>query len=737
MPLFALSQVTNQGNPISWKVQPDNLDQVILPDFDLKKIQEEDKERDAKGDSAWRFGYEHQVDISLETHGSWTNLSDGSRFWLLNIKSKDAKTMNFIFDEFYLPKGGKLYFYNADQSDLLGAYTHSQNREDMIFGSWLVDGDDIYIEYFEPANKIGKGQLHIDRAVHGYRSVSDFATQNKGLNDSGPCNLDVDCSIGADFDPFKEDLKKSVGLIVVGGSGFCTGALINNTNNDGTPYFLTANHCLGGSVANWAFRFNWRSPNPQCATFNNSTNGTFNQTISGANLLANNGGSDFALLEITAPLPSSWDLVWAGWDRSPSPADFTVGIHHPSGDIMKVCRDDDSPSSNFIGGAQVWFLNEWETGVTEPGSSGSPLFNQDGRIVGQLFGGQAACAGINNNQQYDYYGKFNVSWNNGSLPSNRLKDWLDPNNINVMTLDQYPSSQTFAIDAKLNVLNTPFEVCGVDVIQPSFEVENLGSNPLTSVDLTYQMNNGSNIIVNWTGNLQTGQSAVITSPELAIDENENTLTAILSSPNNNSDGNESNNSVIRNIVKTQSYETTTVNLELVTDNFGSETTWVFADENGNVIAQGGPYGNSQTINESFIVNFDLCYDFTLFDTANDGICCGYGFGSYTLTTDDGTEIFNGGEFGSEETIKMSIVDNLSLTQFNVNDFEIYPNPTSSIINIQTNLNDLTFDIYDIAGKRLINTDNSEIDLSSLSPGVYLLKITGINNQFITKKIIKK
>lgn len=747
IPILIFSQVTNEGKPISWKVENENIKKINLPEFNLKQIQAEDKENDGKGDAPWRFGYEHQVDMGLNTHGQWTNLADGSRYWLLNIKSDGAKTMNFIFDEFYLPEGAKLYFYNADHSDVLGAYTHSQNREDKIFGSWLVDGDDIFIEYYEPFDKIGQGKLHLSRAVHGYRSVSDFAKQAKALNQSGDCNLDVDCSIGADFDDLKDELKKSVALLISGGSSFCTGALINNTNNDGTPYFLTANHCVGGSVGNWAFRFNWRSPNPQCATTNNSTNGTFNQTISGATLKASNSKSDFALVEITAPVPNSWDLVWAGWNRSETRPDYAIGIHHPSGDIMKVCRDDDGPTLdsrtfNFFPATQMWLIGNWEEGVTEPGSSGSPLFNQNGEIIGQLAGGSAAClSGSNstsNNGGVDYYGRLSTSWDFGSSSSRRLKDWLDPNNTGAMTLGQYPTLEVFDVDAKLLVTNTFDEVCRDIDVQPLFIIENIGNNPITSIELTYQMNDENEVNLTWTGNLLNGESETIATPILAISEGLNNLTASLSSPNGVTDQNPNNNNTNLIINKLLGYETATINLELLTDNWGEETTWVFADENSNVIAQGGPYSDNQTINESFTVNPNLCYNFTLFDSESDGICCSYGIGSYTLTTDDDTEIFSGGDFGADETTQISIKENLSLSQFSDQNFKIYPNPTSSQIHIDSKINMLSFSLFDINGKQILKTQKRNIDLSSLSNGIYFLNITNLeSDQFVTKKIIKE
>jgi len=456
LPTVVFSQVTNEGRPLSWESDNSDIDKIELPSFDLQKLIEEDKENDIKGGKPWRFGYEHTVDIGMQNHGEWKNLSDGSRYWITNVSSEGAKTLNFIFDEFYIPEGGKLYFYNKERTDLLGAYTHTQNREDMLFGSWLVDGDNVYIEYFEPSNKIGQGKLHISKAIHGYRSVNDFKNNHKNLNSSGACNLDVDCTIGTDFDPLKDELKKSVGMIVLG-SGFCTGSLVNNTNNDQSPYFLTADHCLGGNVGSWAFRFNWRSPNPVCASNTNSQNGAFDQTASGAVIRANNQASDFALLEITAPLPSSWDLVWNGWDVSTDVASYTVGIHHPSGDIMKVCRDDDSPQSIAANGQNLWLINEWETGVTEPGSSGSPLFNQDGRVIGVLTAGAAACNGTVNNGEFDVYGRLNHAWNNGSSSSTRLRDWLDPNNSGITTLDPFPnnlSTQSF-LDFDLNIYPNP------------------------------------------------------------------------------------------------------------------------------------------------------------------------------------------------------------------------------------------------------------------------------------------
>jgi hypothetical protein len=429
--LAAFAQVTNEGSPKSWELSNlKSTSPVVMSGFDLDAMIAEDALTDHKG-QAYRFGKELSVELGIANAGTWEELDNGDGIWRINILSEGAKSINFIFDEFKMPEGGSVYLYSEDRENLVGAYTNVMNLDEETLGTWWVTGDNVWVEYYEPKAVRGQGKLNIGTVVHGYRSVTDSDIFEKGLNDSGACNLDVDCTIGSDFDPIKEMLKHSVGLIIGGGS-LCSGTLLNNTSLDKTPYFLFANHC-GFSAATSAVRFNWISPNPVCAQNTNSSNASFNST-SGATLLSTNSQSDYRLFRLEGGIDPSWDMEWAGWDATDEVPDYTIGIHHPAGDIMKVCRNDTGNSKRTSGGQIFWQIDPgsgggWEFGVTEGGSSGSGLFNESGQLIGTLCCGSAACSGTSDNGALDLYGRFAISY-----VDNGLDQWLDPTGSGDLTL---------------------------------------------------------------------------------------------------------------------------------------------------------------------------------------------------------------------------------------------------------------------------------------------------------------
>ncbi len=453
---FCLSQESQDAEPLSWSLDlARSMNGIELPPLDLSAVQREDSINDLDKTMPWRYGISRPIAIDTETSGEWTVLPNGDRIWRVSIRSPHAINMSVNFNNFYLPEGGRLQLYNGDGSDYSIPYYKGQNTPTNKLGSWFVAGDLIWIEYYEPYQVSENFKLEIGSVIHGYRlgKVNQFVENARGLNDSGDCNYDVNCPIGSDFDDIKDLVKKTVALLNLGNGFLCSASLINNSANDKTPYLLTANHCLQNSDPNlWSIRFNWMSPNPICADSEESQDISTNFTMSGAQLRATNTASDFALVELYSQIPNSWDVAFAGWDATDALPQFEVGIHHPNGDIMKICRDDSGAVKDTANGTEVWLIggvsvgtgNGWEIGTTESGSSGSPLFNQDGRIIGQLYAGQSFCVDNENNNDYDIYGRFAVSWDHGQTSETRLSDWLDPSG----------SGQTSA-DTMQNLLSIP------------------------------------------------------------------------------------------------------------------------------------------------------------------------------------------------------------------------------------------------------------------------------------------
>ena len=429
LPGQVMAQISQGKMPQQWNTsEPVSVEWMEFEALDMEQIAREDAATAKFKDAPWRFGIEHEVLWDAETHGTWTK-EGAYDVWRLGVRADLATSWSFYFSTFDVPKSGELFVWNASREAFLGSFTYANEKPWGGLAIGLLDGNGVVLEYRQPQGLAETPALIVSQAVQGYRSLLKRAAEvDEKMNVQGPfgnsgsCNINVNCPEGADW----QIEKTAVALIVNGGFASCSGSMINNTANDGTPYFLTANHCLGNPNT-WTYYFNHESST--CS----GSSGPTSMSISGGNLLVADGGADVALIELSSAPPASWDVEYAGWDASGATPENATGIHHPSGDVKKICFEEDSPYTSSTGGAQVWWIDNWEAGVTEPGSSGSPLFDQNHRIIGQLYGGAAACSGSVNNGAYDFYGRFNVSWGLG------VSEYLDPSNSGTLVLDGYPS----------------------------------------------------------------------------------------------------------------------------------------------------------------------------------------------------------------------------------------------------------------------------------------------------------
>lgn len=423
---IGVAQINQGGTPYSFQ-NPQMVKSAIvveqMPQIDLERLMAEDLLNDQYKDVPWRFGENLYVNFNLTNSGTWDLLSQGDKLWRLGIRCQGAYSINLTFDNYLLPPGATLFVYNSDKSQVIGAFTGVNNQADRVFATTLVKGEEITIEYYEPVNPAFPGELNLYRVTHGYRDGFEYA---KNFGTSGACENNVNCPEAAGW----ENQIKSACMLVSGGSGFCSGALVNNTNHDGIPYILTANHCYS-DPSSWVFWFDWQSP-----TCPNPSSSPAYNSISGASLKARNAASDFCLVQMNSTPPASYAVYYAGWNREDVAGTSGACVHHPDGDIKKISYSITPFTSDTWSGtpADSHWKVIWDDGVTEPGSSGSPMFDQNHRIIGQLHGGPSSCTAT---QLWDFYGKFSMSWDYGTTSATRLKDWLDPTNTAGNTLDGY------------------------------------------------------------------------------------------------------------------------------------------------------------------------------------------------------------------------------------------------------------------------------------------------------------
>ncbi|MEM7101565.1 MAG: GEVED domain-containing protein [Bacteroidota bacterium] len=453
LPSLIFGQISYEIPAKSESIRLNNkFEKVIMPSLNMPLILAENEQRIANGQLP-EIGKLIEADLHIRTHGNWTNLPNGDRVWRLGIESDGAQAISLYYSKFRLPGNSTLHIYNYEKTEVLGAFSSHNNIKNEEFATGIVRGDKVVLEYYEPASVRNQGVIAISHVGHAFRDIPSLNPE-KGFGDSDPCEVNVNCSEGNNW----QDQKRGVNRILLKiGNGFfwCSGSLINNTDQDCTPYVLSAWHCgIGASTADinqWIFYFNYEAPNcpnPGSAPGINSITGATMR--SNSNDGGGNTGSDFMLVELNSAVPDSYNPYYNGWSRLNVSSPSGVGIHHPAGDIKKISTYTSALTSTTWGGTPnthwrvVWVSTANGHGVTEGGSSGSPIFNSDGLIVGDLTGGASFCTSPN---APDRYGKFSYSWaSNGNTAAERLSDWLDPGGTGATTLPgtNQPCSTTCA-----------------------------------------------------------------------------------------------------------------------------------------------------------------------------------------------------------------------------------------------------------------------------------------------------
>jgi hypothetical protein len=422
---LVLSQGTLAAAPVQGQIhvpRPNNLRQFF----------QEDARRD-------RPGFPHRFAIPYNpgrattlSQGQWTTGAKGVQIWKLLITADSSTSLNIGFSQFSLPRTAQLVITNAKGQQQFRPFTAADNERHGQLWTPPIVGDGVALELRVSSNERNAVRLQIGVINYGYRGF--MAAEGR----SGSCNIDVVCNT----QPAWNDPIRSVGAITVGGTDTCTGSLLNNTAQDRRMLFLTAHHCgikernASSVVAIWNYQ-NSACRAPGSAQSGSAGDGQRTQFSSGAVFRATGAASDFTLIEFDDQPDPAWNLFWAGWDRSGTDSPNVTGIHHPAVAEKRISFSAlPSTTTGYLGnqvpgdGTHVR-VTKWTAGTTEPGSSGSPLFDANRQVIGQLHGGGASCRAT---EDSDWYGKLSVSWV-GAAPAARLSDWLDPRNAGVPAID--------------------------------------------------------------------------------------------------------------------------------------------------------------------------------------------------------------------------------------------------------------------------------------------------------------
>ncbi|WP_118974731.1 T9SS type A sorting domain-containing protein [Taibaiella koreensis] len=543
---------------------------LATPDYETYKAQDL---QDAVSGAAkpYRVAALINTDIDLNS-GRWSYRADGSKVWRASVHVEKAQGLDFYYDKFSLPKGVRLYLANENGRQILGAYTHSNNNRFGNFTNEPVQGSTAYLELDVDAGvTVSDIGLHINGISAYYRGADDlfrFAGDGqlpvaRPTAGSSPCNVNANCP---QADRYGRQNKATV-KVTIPGKGVCSGTMMNNTGNvkDGTckPLMLTATHCDSpthrddANYSLWRFETHYQS----VACDGTVANDPLKRTLTGASFRARSNNpsfpipahslvADFILLELADPIPASYDVYLAGWNRNTNIAnlpeyDFFIGFHHPHGDFKKLVTADGVLAGGQFNQTSVpathWNITA-AAGGTEEGSSGSGLFDKDGRLVGDLSGGPdgtSDCAPLGFNALYS---KISYAWDNVydqtafpafAGPQSQLKTWLDPLNggatmildatksdcsdfspVGIKELEQllnssvslYPNPVTTGFVrvktnfTKLTDLNvTVFNILGAKM--GTFALKNVGSNEF-ALDMTGYAN-GTYLV-----NIATGDASI-------------------------------------------------------------------------------------------------------------------------------------------------------------------------------------------------------------------------------------
>ena len=689
---FSFAQIESKGTPVFFNLKSSD---IKVPEINLIVPETTEDTYDKSRFKSLKIAELYETDIDVINNALWIDHEKG-KVGMLSVSIDEAKSIGLIFSKFKLPENTKLFLYNEDGSVVRGSYTSVNNKDFNTFAVNPLPGNKIYIQI--QTGNVSNTDLTIGKISYSKKESSH--TTFNAVN-SEYCNVDINCNQETDI----QQIKHAVCKLLIDGVTLCSGTLINNTANDGKAYLITANHCIQSNAEanNTIFYFDYEKPYCDGPFFDAS------QTISGATLVATYSKLDFSLVELSIVPPYQFNPYYSGWSLDTTTSN-TYCIHHPTGDVKKISEDHDSPvlesySSSFDDNA-FWRILEWDSGTTEGGSSGGPLFNNNLNQIGILTGGWADC----DYNFDDYFARFDKAWDKYPLPENQLKHWLDPDNSNTRELAGLDPFTEFKLH-NFTIRNTiPSNVVKLETGTWGY-LAGHNSMHYNIYSEKFHVDSESKIIGAY---FNVAKAKKVTSSGKIL----------VYLWNGDTDDN--------NIIYSKYYPV----------NYFLENEYNFIQ-----------FDSLYTVNNDFHIGYRLFYlasqdTFALYtsplynsQSENTAMTHRDDLGWINLTSTDDQPVY-----ASLDIVPvLNNPDHINKieTSISENSAEIYPNPAGNILTVRCNqIVPVSIKIFDINGKALyINDDlssfgyNNEVDVSELKNGIYLLQIDYANNSDRMKFII--
>lgn len=341
---------------------------------------------------------EHQIGGEKTTFGEWRHDRNAS-VWNAIVRSPGATGLRLHFPGFSLPAGSELYVYSS-QGEAFGPYTGKGPADAADLWTNTVSGEEVRVQLRVnnamrgvPSLRLGDVVVLGDKFIFGV--MSDEANSRAFCSFNASCITNVTCAAPPAAITTARNGIAHLQFVVGGSTYICSGGTLNDTVAATTiPYFLTANHCFSTQAQTNTLEafFQFHTP---CGGACYNPRGSVPRTLGGT-LLRTSATSDYTFLRLPSVPAGTVLLGWNSGAVANTAGTALYRVSHPKGAPQAYSRHSVNTTAGTCGGwpRGAWIYSNDTQGATEGGSSGSPVMNVNGQVLGQLSGACGASPAV-------------------------------------------------------------------------------------------------------------------------------------------------------------------------------------------------------------------------------------------------------------------------------------------------------------------------------------------------------